>query len=127
MSESRTISDKVYDLLLLIAAAVGVCAVLVGAFIFANIHHMNPLWVFLSMISIGFLAAVWEDYRKQFRSRRFVFFVFGWLLINMVLVVTILGSFGWLVLVPALLVEQALFYLSANWLFGIQVPGRRRS
>jgi len=82
------------------------------------------LWVFLSLVSIGFLAFVREEYRKELRSVRFVLFVCCWLVVNLVVVIVVLGSFGWLYLIPALLLEQFFFYMTAYWLFGLQPPLR---
>jgi hypothetical protein len=61
----------------------------------------------------GFVVGAREDYRKEFRSVRFVLFVSGWVVINVVVVVVILGAVGWLYLIPALLLEQFLFYMTA--------------
>jgi hypothetical protein len=98
----------------------------VGAFVIAEIRHINPIWVFLSLISIGFITFAGEEYRKEFRSVRFVAFVCGWLAVNLVVVVVVVGSFGWLYLIPALLLEQFLFYMTAYWLFGLAPPLSRR-
>lgn len=85
-------------------------------------RHVSPMWVFLSGLSLVFFAWVGEEYRKEFRSVRFIFFVCGWLVINLVVVVVVLGSFGWFYLIPALFLEQVLFYLTAYWLFGLRPP-----
>jgi hypothetical protein len=63
-------------------------------------------------MSIGFVAGAWKDYRKEFRSARFIFFVCAWLVINMVTFAMVLASFGWLYLLPILFLEQILFYAS---------------
>src|SRR5215813_9172853 len=103
-----------------------VCVVGVGAFAFAEIHHYNPLWVFFSGISIAFLAGAREEYRKEFRSPKFVLFVFVWLAINIGVIVVVLSFLRWVYLIPALIVEQGLFYMSAHSLFGVR-PERRQS
>jgi len=110
----------------LVGSAVLVCAVGLGAFAVAEIRHINPLWVFLSLISIGFVVFAREEYRKEFRSVRFVLFLCGWVVTNIVVVVVVMGLFGWLYLIPALLLEQVLFYMTAYWLFGVEPPRRRR-
>jgi len=110
----------------LVGAALLVCAVGVGAFVVAKIRHVNPLWVFLGLISCGFFAFAREEYRGEFRSVRFLLFVFGWLVANVVVVVVVLGSLGWLYLIPALLLEQFFFYMTGHWLFGLQPPFHRR-
>ena len=118
--------SRVLDGFYLVGTALLVCLVGGGAFAFAEIYHFNPLWVFLSLISIGFFAGAAEEYRKELRSPRFLAFLFGWLLVNCIVVVTILASFGWLYLIPALLMEQFLFYMTAFWIFGLRPPLRNR-
>jgi hypothetical protein len=75
--------------------------------------------VFLSWASIAFFAGARKEYRKQFRPARFVLFVCGWIVINMIVFVAVLASFGWFWLFPALFLEQFLFYMGAYWLFNI--------
>ncbi len=123
----RPFLKRILSFWLLIGAALAVCVVGVGAFIVADTFHVNPLWVFFGLVSVGFVAGVAEEYRKEFRSVRFVLFVIGWLLINVTVIVAVVGSIGWLYLIPILFVEQILFYMSAYWLFGLQPPLRRRS
>jgi hypothetical protein len=123
--EQRAFSRRLLDLCLLVGSALIVCVVAGGAFIVAEIRHVNPLWVFFGLISIGFVAGVREEYRNEFRSVRFVFFVLAWLAINMAVIVGVLASFDWLWLIPALLLEQFLFYMTAYWFFGVSPPSKR--
>ncbi len=120
-------AKRVADIFLLVGFACMICALGVGAFIVADMHHVNPLWLFLSFISIGFVAWAREEYRKEFKSIRFLIFLFGWLVVNFVVVVVVLSSFGWLYLFVALFVEQVLFYMSAKWFMGLPLPSRDRS
>src|SRR6266446_222688 len=39
-----------------------------GAFVIEEIRHINPIWIFLSLISMGFIAFAKEEYRTEFRS-----------------------------------------------------------
>jgi hypothetical protein len=117
--------NRIADMFYLVFAALLVCVVGVGAFLLADIWHANPLWVFFSLASLGILAGAREDYRKQFQSPRFVAFVCGWAVLNVVVFISVLGLFGWLWLVPALLLEQFLFYMTAYWFFGVQPPAKR--
>ena len=55
-----------------------------------------------------------------------MFFVCGWLVINLVVVVVVLGFFGWFYLIVALFLEQVLFYMTAYWLFDLRPPVRGR-
>ena len=119
-------SRRILDLCLLVGSALVICVLGVGAFAIASLRHFNPVWIFFALISVAFVAGVREEYRKQFRSVRFVSFVLAWLVINVIVVVVVVASFGWLWLFPALFVEQALFYMSAYWLFGLEPPLRRR-
>lgn len=117
---------RILDLCLVVASALVICVLGVGAFAIASIRHVNPIWIFLGLISAGFFAGVREEYRKEFRSARFVLFVLGWLVINSAVVVVIVAFLGWIWLFPVLFLEQALFYMSAYWLFGLKPPLRRR-
>ena len=117
--------SRIFDMFYPIGAALLVCVFGVGAFVVANIYHISPLWVFFGLISVAFFAGAREDYRKEFRSPRFVAFVIGWLVINVIVVMFVVGAFGWLWLIPALLLEQFLFYMTAYWLFDVPPPSKR--
>ena len=118
---------RVLDLCLLLGSALVVCVVGAGAFAIAITRHVNPVWVFFGLVSTGFFAGVKEEYRREFRSARFVLFVLGWLLINIAVVVVVVASFRWVWLFPSLFLEQVLFYMTAYWLFGLEPPLYRRS
>jgi len=116
---------RIKDWCLLVACALLLCLVAGGAFLIADFYRINPLWIFASLISIVFFAGAREDYRKEFKSVRFVAFIVGWVVVNATVFILVLGLLGWLWLVPILLVEQFLFYMTAYWLFGIRPPSRR--
>jgi hypothetical protein len=126
LKRQRGFSRRILKFCCLLGSALVVCVVGVGAYVIAEIRHINPTWVFLSIVSIGFFTFAGEEYRKEFRSVRFVAFVCGWLVVNLVVVVVVVGSFGRLYLIPALLLEQFLFYMTAYWLFGLAPPLSRR-
>jgi hypothetical protein len=117
--------NRMLDLFYLIGAAVLLCVLGAGAFIVADIYRVSPLWVMVSLISVGFFAGAREDYRKEFRSPRFVAFVCGWVVINVIVFIVLLSLFGWLWLIPALLLEQFLFYMTAYWFFDVPPPSKR--
>jgi hypothetical protein len=123
--KERTFSKRVLDFWFLVGSALIVCVLAGGAFVIAEIRHINPIWVFLSLISISFFAFAKEEYRREFRSVRFILFVCVWVLVNMAVVVGVLGAFGWLWLIPTLLLEQFLFYMTAYWFFGVHPPSKR--
>jgi hypothetical protein len=117
--------SRILDTFYLVRAALLVCALGLGAFAVAEIYHISPLWVFFGLISAGFFAGAREDYRKEFRSPRFIAFVVGWLFINVMVVIFFVSRFSWFWLIPALLFEQALFYMTAYWLFDVPPPSKR--
>ena len=127
-SEQRQSSIKrIVDLCVLVGSALLVCIVGGGAFLLAEIYHISPLWIFVSLISVVFFAGASEEYRKELRSARFVAFVCGWVVVNAAAFILILGLFGWPWLIPVLLFEQFLFYMTAYWLFGLRPPLGPRS
>jgi hypothetical protein len=113
---------RILDLCLLLGSALVVCVVGAGAFAIAITHHVNPVWVFFGLLSTGFFAGVREEYRREFRSARFVLFVLGWLVINIAVVVVVVAFSGWVWLCPALFLEQVFFYMSAYWFFALEPP-----
>lgn len=74
--------SRILDTFYLVCAAILVCVLGIRAFALAYIYHISPLWLFFGMISVAFIAMAREEYRKEFRSLRFVAFVIGWLVIN---------------------------------------------
>jgi hypothetical protein len=129
MKQSRThagavpsFAKRIRDLLALIACAVLVCALGGGAFLFADLYHVNPVWIMVSLISVGVFAGAREEYRKELRSIRFVAFVCAWVVINAAAFIFVLGMLGWIWLIPVLLFEQFLFYMTAYWFFGLRPP-----
>jgi hypothetical protein len=117
--------NRILDIFYLVGAALFVCVLAGTAFVLADIYHVNPLWVIVSFISVGFFAGAREDYRKEFRSPRFLAFVCGWVVINVIVFIALLSLFGWLWLIPALLLEQFLFYMTAYWFFDVRPPSKR--
>lgn len=126
MKERRSFSGRLVNLCYLVGSALLICIVGVGASVITEVRHLSLMWVFLSGISIVFVAFAREEYRKEFRSGRFVLFVCCWLAVNVFVVVVVLGSFGWLCLIVALFLEQIAFYMTAYWLFGLLPPLRAR-
>jgi hypothetical protein len=85
------LARRIRDFLALVGCAVLVCALAGGAFLLADLYHVNPVWVILSLISVAVLAGAREEYRKEFRSVRFVAFVCGWVVINAAVFIFVLG------------------------------------
>ena len=118
--------SRLLDTFYLIGAALLVCLFGGGAFAVADVYHISPLWVFFGLVSVGFFAGAREEHRKEFRSPRFVAFVCGWIIVNIGVIIVCLSLVGWLLLIPALLIEPFLFYMSAYWFFGMKPFARRR-
>jgi hypothetical protein len=118
--------SRIVDVFYVIGAALLLCVFGVGTFVLADIYHVSPLWIFFGLLSVGFVAFAREEYRTEFRSPRFVAFVIGWLVVNVIVVLFVVGAFGWLWLIPALLLEQFLFYMTVYWLFDVPPPSTRR-
>jgi hypothetical protein len=62
--EGRTLSKRVLDMCFLVGSALMVCVLAAGAFVIAEIRHINPIWIFLSLISIGFIAFAKREVSK---------------------------------------------------------------
>jgi hypothetical protein len=122
LDQLRPARTRIKDLCLLVGTALLVCLLAGIAFLVADIYHVNPIWIIVSLISVGFSAGAREDYRKHFRSVSFIAFVCGWLVVNAAAFILVLSLFGWLWLIPVLLFEQFLFYMTAYWLFGFRPP-----
>jgi hypothetical protein len=114
------------DVLLVLGAALLVILIACGAYVLAGRYHVNSSWVYLGEISLGFFVTVGWDYRKEFRSVRFVIFFGGWLFAHLTIFVFVVAYLGWLYWLLALSVELFLFYGTAFWLFGLRPPPRRR-
>lgn len=64
--KERTFSKRGLDLRFLVGSALIVCVLGGGAFLIAEIRPINPTWVCLGLISMGFFAGVSEGYRRNF-------------------------------------------------------------
>lgn len=84
---------KLKDRLLLIGAALLLIVVVGSTYLLAEKFHVDPTWVMWASISLGIFAVFGWDYRDQFRSKGFLFFV-GWLLIHVLLFALLVG-FSW--------------------------------
>lgn len=118
--------SRILDTIYLFGAALFVCVFSVGAFALAAFYHIKPFWVFFGLVSVAFVAGAREDYHKEFRSPRFVAFVIGWVLVNIAVIIVFLSFFTWVWLIPALLLEQFLFYMTAYWFLDVPPPSKLR-
>lgn len=116
---------RVLDIFALIACSLLVVALGIGSFFAADACHVNPTWVLLAWLSVGFFATVGWDYRREFRSPIFVSFFIAWLVLHSLILVLVLGYFAWYWYIAAVFLELFAFYASASLLFGLKPPGRR--
>jgi hypothetical protein len=117
---------KLLDRLLLVGAALLVIVIGGSGFLLADKYHIDSVWVLLAWVSVGFFAGVGWDYRAQFRSMPFSSFFVAWLLLHLVIFVLVVSRFGWLYWLAALFLELFFFYATAELLFGLKPPLRRR-
>jgi hypothetical protein len=117
---------KLLDRLSLIGAALLVIVVGGSAFFLADRYHVAPVWVLLGWLSVGFFAGVGWDYRAEFRSMPFISFFFAWLVLHLLIFVLVVSRFGWFYWLGALFLELFFFYATAQLLFGLKPPSRRR-
>lgn len=113
---------RIRDLFALLATALLVTAVGVGTFLAADIYHVNPLWVFVVILSAYFFADIGWEYRKEFRRPLFVLFLCVWLLLHSAVFVFVGDSFGLFWYPVAVFIELFLFYATAYWFFGLDPP-----
>jgi hypothetical protein len=117
---------KFLDRLSLIGVALLIILVGGSGFLLADKYRIDSVWVLLAWVSIGFFAGVGWDYRTQFRSLPFISFFIAWALLHLLIFVLVVSRFGWLYWFAALLLELFFFYATAQLLFGLKPPLRRR-
>jgi hypothetical protein len=78
----------------------------------------------MGIASLGFFPAIGWDYRYKFHSLRFILFLIAWALIHGTVFVVVMSFYGWSYWFVAVFVELFFFYLTVDFLFGIQPPSR---
>ena len=119
-------NSRLSDTLALVACSMLVVVLAVGSFFAADAYHIGVIWIAAFWLSIGFFATVGWDYRREFRSARFVFFFMAWLVPHLLIAIFVLTYLGWFWYAAAVVVELFLFYLSLSLVFGLKPPRRRR-
>jgi hypothetical protein len=120
MSSNRR--KEFLDLLMVLGTALVVIALGGGALLLADRYHINFVWIFFVCLCLGFFAQVGWNYRREFRSIRFVLFFCCWLLIHLLVFVFCVAFLGWVYWVLAVSVEIFFFYATAYWIFGLKPP-----
>jgi hypothetical protein len=111
------------DRLLLVASAIIVCIIGVGAFWIAGDSHKGLLWVFFGLNTIGFAFVVGRKFPKHWKSPSFVFFFLAWLLLHGIVATTLAASVPFLYWLPIFGVELFVGFLAAYLLFGVPDGG----
>lgn len=108
------------DILLLIGAALLVCAIVTGSFLLAIIFHVNSAWVFVAWNSIVLVPIFIRDFRTHLRRPSFLAFLFAWALIHGLLVVALMRWMSIFAMLPILAVELTVGFVLADYLFGVR-------
>jgi hypothetical protein len=112
--------QAVVDRLLLIGAALLVCAIVTGSFLLAIIFHVSSAWVFVAWNSIAVVPTFIRDFRTHLRKPSFLAFLFAWALVHGLLVVTLMRWMSILAMLPILTVELTVGFVLAEYLFDIR-------
>jgi hypothetical protein len=115
-------TSMVADRGLLIGSAVLVCVIGGAAFWLADDYHMNPLWVFLAMNSVGFIWVIGRRLRSHWKKPLFIVFLVAWVAIHTAVVVVLMAWVPLLYWLPLIAVELFVGFLAAYWLFGVPPP-----
>jgi hypothetical protein len=111
------------DLGKLIAVALATVVSLVGSFWLGELWHIAFVPIFLSWMSVIFLATVGWDLRSKFRSPAFVVFFVAWLVMHLAVLTFVIGRLVWFYLLPALCIELWVGYTLAFHMFGLPPSG----
>jgi len=115
---------KLTDRFLLIGVALLICLVGIGSVILGDIYHVNPAWFFFGWNSLFLLPMLWREFRDHLRKPAFIVFFVVWMCAHGL---TVLALMRWapLTLWPfAILLELALGFLAAHYLFGFSLQPR---
>ena len=108
---------KLWDRLLLIAAAFSVSLTTGGSFLLGELYHLNPAWLFFAWNSILLLPMFWKEFRTLFGRPLFVIFFIVWMCAHGATIVA-LARWSPVFLWPLfILIELAVGFIAAHWLF----------
>jgi hypothetical protein len=112
------------DRALLVASAIIVCVIGVGAFWIAGDSGTGPLWVFFGLNAIGFIVVVGRKFRKHWNTPSFILFFLAWLLLHGIVATMLAASLPILYWLPIFGVELFVGFLAAYLLFGAPSEGQ---
>jgi hypothetical protein len=121
MPIGKTDQGGLRDKLLLVASAIVVCVIGVGAFWIAGESHTGPLWVFFGLNAIGFITVVGRKFPNHWKAPSFISFFLAWLLVHGIVATILAAAVPFLYWLPIFGVELFVGFLAARLLFG--TPG----
>src|SRR5260370_24440563 len=124
--KASPVRGKLWDRLLLVGAALLVCAAGVGSGILGEIYHISPAWFFFALNSIFLLPMIGKEFRGNFKQPAFVAFFMVWMCFHGATVVAMI-AWASVVLWPLiLLMELAAGFIAAHWLFGFPLHQKQQ-
>jgi hypothetical protein len=107
-----------FNKLLLVVSALLLAGLGVGSFALGEKYHLPKEWGIALWIGLGFIWVVGRRFRSKLREPFFVPFFLLWLVVHTVGSVVALFNFTLLSVVPFTVIELAIGFASARWLFG---------
>ena len=124
MEQLGTSKSGFRDRVVLVASAMLVCVIGVGAFWIATDYQADTRWVFFGLNSIGFVAIVGRKFPNHWKTPSFILFFMGWLVIHGIVAITLAASLPVLYWLPIFGVELFVGFLTAYLLFGVPIDRR---
>ena len=112
------------DKVALVASALLVCVVGVGAFWIATDYHVDSRGVFFVLNAVGFIVVVGRKFPDHWKAPSFVLFFIAWLVFHGLIAIQLAASVPILYWLPIFGVELFIGFLVAYMIFG--VPANRR-
>lgn len=104
---------------MLLASAILVCVIGVGAFWVATDYQADTRWIFFGLNGIGFVAVVARKFPNQGKDPSFILFFMVWLIAHGIIATTLAASLPILYWVPIFGVELFVGFLVADMMFGL--------
>jgi len=117
---AKNAANGCLDRVLLVGAALLVCAIGVGSFWIADEYHVNPAWVFVAGNSILLVPIFVRDFRTQLKKPSFVAYLVAWAVIHGLFVATLMRWFSIAAMIPFLAIELTSGYFVADYFFDIR-------
>ena len=119
MEQLNTSKSAFRDRFVLIASALLVCVVGVGAFWIADDYQADTRWVFFGLNAIGFIVVVGRKFPNQWKTPSFILFFIVWLVGHGIVATQVAASLPILYWLPVFGVELFIGFVAAYLLFGV--------